>query len=352
MHRLLTIVFLCMSMALAWWALELQGKLVFKEKELLTLRKDRDAAQTTARQALAEIAPLKENVARLQKERDESRALAGKAAQSPADITGQALVEDANAGVFGGFLKQLDSPEMKNMMRTQQLGATRKEYGALLKRWNLSQTDSEAVLGFLADKEIDMSSETISLINGSATANATTDPAASLEKHESESKERLKSILGEARMKELAAYDQERESEQIVGRHSEHLDIAGFPLNAQQRTQLAGVIQQVAGDATAMNTADAEELKILTSGTADGEMIAKMRKREEEQQTRILQKSAGFLTPDQVSALQSSFREQNEEQQAGLKMMQQMFKAGGGIGGGGAVKVEVKTKSIDVPAKP
>lgn len=352
MHRLLTIVFLCVSMALAWWALELQGKLVFKEKELLTLRKDRDAAQAAARLALTEIAPLKENVARLQKERDESRALAGKLAPSPADTTGQPPVEDANAGVFGGFLKQLDSPEMKTMMRTQQLGATRKEYGALLKRWNLSQTDSETVLNFLADKEIDMSSNTISVINGSATAKATTDLATSLEKRESESKERLKSILGEARMKELEAYDHERERDQIVGRHSEHLDIAGFPLNAQQRTQLAGVIQQETGDATARNTADAEELKILTAGTADDEKIAKLRKRDEEQQARILQKSAGFLTPDQMSALQSSFREQNEEQQAGLKMMQQMFKAGGGIGGAGAVKVGAKTKSIAVPSKP
>ena len=44
MYRFLTIAFLFIGMALAFWALDLQGKLVLKERDILTLRKERDAA--------------------------------------------------------------------------------------------------------------------------------------------------------------------------------------------------------------------------------------------------------------------------------------------------------------------
>ena len=77
MHRVLTYAFLCLSMALAWWALELQTKLVVKEKQLHDLRKTHEASQSAEKLAKAETAPLAENIARLTNERDEARAAAG-----------------------------------------------------------------------------------------------------------------------------------------------------------------------------------------------------------------------------------------------------------------------------------
>ena len=51
MYRFLTISFLFIGMALAFWALDLQGKLVLKERELLVLRKERDAAIAALKEA-------------------------------------------------------------------------------------------------------------------------------------------------------------------------------------------------------------------------------------------------------------------------------------------------------------
>ena len=85
MRRILTYTFLCISIALAWWALELQAKLVVKEKQLAELRSGRDSAQAAETQAKAGLAPLHENIARLTAERDEARAAAGKVAVASAE---------------------------------------------------------------------------------------------------------------------------------------------------------------------------------------------------------------------------------------------------------------------------
>ena len=69
MYRFLANAFLFIAMALAFWALDLQEKLVLKEKDLLMLRKERDAA------VAAEKAARAENSARSPKERGRTEEL-------------------------------------------------------------------------------------------------------------------------------------------------------------------------------------------------------------------------------------------------------------------------------------
>ena len=307
MYRILTIAFLFISMSLAWWALELQAKLVVKEKALFDLRKERDTAQSAEKQANSAVAPLRENVARLQKERDAARQVA---AQSPTQVS-KLEAEDPNAGLLGGLLKQMDSPEMKTMMRSQQLAANRKEYGPLLKRWNLPPADADIVLNFLTDKE-----DAFSSTSGDAAANVN-----------------FKSILGDARMKELEAFEQAQSRTRAVGRYAEHLDISGFPLNAEQSNQLADIIQTAEGTPTEQGQIETEEMRLLSSGAIDEATLAKIRKRDEDKQSRIIQKAKLFLSPDQVSGLQSAFREENQERDASMKMVGEIMKAGGAASG-------------------
>ncbi len=339
MYRVLTICFLVVSMALAWWALELQSKLVFKELEVRTLRKERDAAQAAEKRARADIAPLQEDVARLKKERDD--------AQTTASASPAAPVEDVNAGLLGGLLKQMDSPEMKNMMRSQELAAVRKEYAALLKRWNLPPADAETVLNFLTDREMGAGLDALSAFGPNG---APSDLAEKIEKRQSENKERLKTLLGAERMAELESFEQEKGRADVIARYAEHLDITGSPLNPQQRTQLAELIRAETGTDTERAAAEAAEMKLIAGGVTD-ETIAKMRKDSETQQSRIIQKAGSILTPDQVSGLQSAFREENDEQESSMKMVKQLLKEGGGAAIGGA-KVQVKTQVLPSPKQP
>lgn len=219
MHRVLSIFFVVVCAALAWWLLELQAKLVFKEKELLTLRTERDAALAAEKLARTEIMPLQENAERLRKERDEARAGSNGSVVSTVGLPAVAEAADSAGGSFSGLLKQMDSPEMKNMIRSQQTAETRKAYGKLLKRWNLSSAESETVLNILTDRELGDISEILSLANGTADQQTVESIGESLEKGKSKADERLKAVLGAERMKELAAFDAEQEREQIVSRY-------------------------------------------------------------------------------------------------------------------------------------
>lgn len=315
-------------MGLAWWALELQAKLVVKEKQLFELRKERDAAKTAEKQAKADTAPLQENIARLQKERDEAQQVAAK---SP--------TEESNGGLLGGLFKQMESPEMKSVIRSQELAANRKEYGPLLKRWNLSPADTDTVLNFLTDKEIGAA---LSAMKGEA---PTSNDNASAH---------IKSMLGDERMKELEAFEQALSRTETVSRYAEHLDISGFPLNADQTNQLTDVLQSENGTPAEQSATEAEELKLLSSGVIDDATLAKINKREDDKQTRIIQKAKAFLSPDQVSGLQAAFREENQEREAGMKMVGELMKAGSGTSGTispGVPKVEIKTKVFVQPTK-
>ena len=330
----------------------MQGKLVFKEKELLTLRKERDAAQAAEKVARAELAPLQENAERLRKERDEALgnpkgSIAGNAVSPATPDAG-----DSAAGFIGDLLKQMDSPEMKNMIRSQQTAETRKTYGKLLKRWNLSPAESDTVLNILADRELGDISEVLSLASGKATQETVESIGKSLEQGKTKADERLKAVLGAARMEELEAFDAEQEREQTVGRYSEHLDINGSPLNQQQRTQLADLIHKEGSD----SSHEQEELAALATGSVTDEQLAKLRKATEERQARITQKAAAFLSPDQVSGLQSAFREENDEQDLSFRLLRDMTKDAkpgeSAIRVAPKVHVEIKTGSSVIPAKP
>jgi hypothetical protein len=286
MYRALTIAFVFLCTALAWWALELQGKLVYKEKELFELRKARAAALEAEKRVQVENASLKENVERLRKERDAARGEAPEAVHNSPD----------SDGAIKGFIKPMETPEMKKMLRSQYWAETKKTYAKLLKRWNLSSEEADSVIGILTEREI-------------------SDFLPSSSEHGYyQQNEKLKAVIGPERMKELEAFDKEQERELVVSRYADHLDITGSSLNPQQRTQLADLIRKENSGAGfgAFDVGDISEVA-----------IAKSRRLREETQGRIIRDAAKFLSPDQVSGLQSAFREENEQTETSLKSILQ-----------------------------
>ena len=77
----------------------------------------------------------------------------------------------------------------------------------------------------------------------------------------------------------------------------------------------------------------------------DDAAVEKWITQEEDYQRRVLQAAPRTLNPDQVSALQQSFKQQLEMQRFGVKMGKEMLK-----GGSGPVEVEPPAPSVS-PAK-
>ncbi len=315
MYRALTITFVVLCTALAWWALELQGKLVFKEKELTELRKARAAALEAGRQGKAENTALLENVERLRKERD---AVRGEAPEAAAPTDAEASGASSASELIEQSAKLMIAPEVKAIMRAQLLAASRKTYGELFKRWNLSNEETEAVLRALIDRDTSGFSTDISTLPYAVSDNTSIAPIVeSFAKERAVADEKLETVLGAERMKELAAYDDEVEREYVVSRYAEQLDIAGSSLNPQQRTQLVDLIRKE-NSGVGFSAFDGGDLSEAA--------IAKSSRSREIIQARVIRDATTFLSPDQVNGLQSAFREEIEQVEDHLKFMRESFR--------------------------
>ncbi len=321
MQRALIVVLVLISAALTWWALDLQRRLATAEGALFSLRNEHGAAQKAA--ALAKAA----------------------AKVTPPAEAAQPVEPDPN--LLGGLLQSMDSPEMRKMMRGQALTEARKEYAGLVKKWGLSPKDAEQFAQFISDRDFADTGDAMAFLK-----DGTLDEKkmAEMEKKEAdrakESAARLKALLGEQRVVELEKFDAEKEHLTSVARYSDQLTMAGFPLDAKQQEELGNILRTVAaadGEKTPSQRKLEEAAEFMAGCTE--ESIAAARKKDEAVQRQVIARATGLLNPDQVSALQSAFKDENAEKEMGLKFAGQMMKSGA-LKEAPSGKTEVKTQVI------
>ena len=329
MQRVVILFLVIFSAAASWWAYDLRGRLAMTEAELAALRADHALAKKAAELARAETEPLRANVARLTEERDRAKATA----KSPApadDVADAAKPEAKEANLFGGLLQSMDSPEMRKMMRGQAVTEAKKEYATLIKKWDLSPKDAEQFVQFVADRDFSDDSDALSFLKG---GEVDEKKMAEMEKKEEartkESSARLKALLGEQRLGELEKFDADKAQQVAVARYSDHLTSAGFAMDVHQQEELANILRMADGEDASKTPAQRklEEAAVFTTGFTD-ESIAAARKKDEENQRRVVSRATGLLNPDQISALQTAFKEENDEKEMGMKFAAQMMKNG------------------------
>jgi len=314
MKRTLYIALLGITLALGWWAFDLRSKLLRFEQENAELRRARDSQAGTAEISQSRLGSLEENVTRLTKERDNARrngettASSGSAASQKMNALAAAAMDSAEA-TSTPRVRAAMVPVLNSVI----LPKFRKDYASLLKKWNLSATDSDTVLSLLPGLE--MGAVDYMMTHPSAKDLSVDELMAATEKFGQQTREDLKSVLGAERVAELDSFKKELKINEVVGPYAEHLDISGFPLTTDQKAKLADAL-----------SSPAAKIVPTDSGPIPNDML---RKRNEDWQAEIVQKATGFLSPDQISDLQRVFREQNEQQQATGKMIDEILKAAG-----------------------
>ena len=318
MQRTLIAVLVLISTALTWWALDLQARLATAESALFSLRNEHVAALKTAAVAAAEAEPLRANIARLTEERDRAKATAK--APPPAAT----LAETVEPDLLGGLLQNMDSPEMRKMMRGQAVAEARKEYAALVKKWALSPKDAEQFAQFIADRDFVDTGDVMAFLKDGVLDEK---KVAEMEKKEAErakeSAARLKALLGEQRLAELERFDMDKEHIANVARYGDQLTTAGFPLDAKQQEELSNILRTAAAEGGKKRPEAAAFTAVFTE-----ESIAAARQKEEAVQRQVITRATGLLNPDQISALQAAFKDENDEKEMGLKFAGQMMKSG------------------------
>jgi hypothetical protein len=302
--RVSTLVLLALIAALAAYAFSLRSKLTALERASAAPR-----APETPRLAL-EHAPASDRP---------------EPATPGLETTPPSTPEDAQSA--GGIAAALGTPEMRQLVRLEALGEAKKGYADLLKRWNLSQTEADQFLQFVADRDSADAADALSMLaTGKLDESAIAEQEERQVKAKAESAAQLKVLLGEQRYAEFEQARARREQLQAVSSYRDHLEAAGAPLTHEQRDALAKIVMAEKPD---QNDWLPEDVEFFTQGMAD-ESLAKIRQRLEAAQARITQHAAGFLSPDQVSALQAAFRAELDEQDVALKLARNLFRSGTG----------------------
>gem|GEM_PF-3262984 len=106
------------------------------------------------KQSQSELAALKERNTFLTSERDKLRDRKGELPETafscPPETNTPASAKPPTSAE--GIAKKMQGPEMKKMMRSQMERQTRKSFGDILLKWNVSTTDTDLVMSLLIDR--------------------------------------------------------------------------------------------------------------------------------------------------------------------------------------------------------
>ena len=318
-HRIITVCLATACAGLGLYAVTLRSDLAGLRGELLGARLERDGARKGEEAARERLIPLQENVARLTTERDQLRKGSVAPQPEPAQIPAP-----VNAHPMEALAQTFATPEVQQMVRREALTDARKGFADVLKKWNLSPAETDQFLQFVADRDSADASDALAMLaSGKLDEKSITEQEARQDAARKENNARLKALLGDARYAEFEAADALATERKAISAYRDHLESAGVPLTSEQRSALARIVTKEKPDE---NDWHPEDVEFFTQGMTDAQML-KMRQRQEAAHARITQQATGFLSPDQVAALQAAFRSEVEEQDLALKMARTIFQS-------------------------
>jgi len=273
-----------------------------------------------------------ENVARLTAERDAALARAKSPPPGPPLPPGMPPPggeKGGGDGMMASIAKMYSTEDGRKMMRSQMNVGLKMQYGGLAKDLKLDPNMAEQVFALLGDRQAALTEATFAAMKG-----GTLDEAAEKEIFEKsgalqkEYNEKLKAVLGDEGVKQLKDYERTLGDRMMLSMHEQQFSTAGAPLEQAQRDSLLQIMKDErsktpASPFDASNSGDPS--KTMTALKDDATIEAWL-KQEEDYQRRVLQAAPKTLSPDQVSALQESFKQQTEMQRFGIKMGKEMFK--------------------------
>jgi hypothetical protein len=338
MKRSLTPLFAVVALAagaFAWLQYDHAAKL---RQQIGSLTAERDAAQKVAQ---AEVARQKtaadlaqENVARLTSERDAAlaRAKALPPGAPPAPGGPQAAGQSAGNGMMEGIAKMFSTEEGKKMMRSQMAMGLKMQYGSLAKDLKLDPKVADQVMSLLGDRQMALSEATFAAMKGGTLDEAAgKEVAAKSQALKKEYDEKLKAVLGEPGMTQLTDYERTLGDRVMLNMHEQQFTASGSPLETTQRDSLLQIMkdERTKTPVSAFDASNAGDASKAMAAFRDDGAIDKWIAQEEDYQRRVLQAATRALNPDQVNALQESFKQQLEMQKFGVKMGKEMFKGSG-----------------------
>lgn len=336
MNRFLAPIFAVIALAAGAFAWLQYDKVADLRRKIAT---EREAAQNEMQaelerlKAAADLA--RENIARLTSERDAALARAKALPPGPPLPPGAPppAVEKAGGGMMEGIAKMFNTEDGRKMMRAQMSMGLKMQYGGLAKDLKLDPKAADQVLALLGDRQAALTEATFAAMKGGPLDEAAgKEIAAKSEALQKEYNEKLKAVIGEEGLNQLHDYERTLGDRMMLSMHEQQFTAAGAPLEQTQRDSLLDIMknERLKTPASAFDASNSGDASKTMAALKDDAAVEAWIKQEEDYQRRVLQAAPKTLNPDQVSALQESFKQQAEMQRFGIKMGKEMFKGSGG----------------------
>jgi hypothetical protein len=309
------------------------GAYIYKQQQTIgNLRRTLESHRLAAQKITGDHERVKAEIADLQKSNEvfkaESTELRKKLAETNTPAVTEAGQDQAagakSAGSFmKGLAKMFTDPEMKKSMRVQQMMGIRMMYADLAKELGLSPQDAEQLMEILADRQMDLTSASMTALESGDPAAQGSGVADATKRYE----EQLKAVLGEEKYKQMQTYETSMGDRWMMQQWDGQFAASGSPLEQRQKDQLLAVMQDERKKAppsalTSGNTNDpAQAFKMMQSEEAMNQFMNS----QQELNQRVLTRSREFLNADQVATLEKAQKQQAELMNMQLKMSRDMF---------------------------
>jgi hypothetical protein len=337
MNRFITPIFAVLALAaaaFAWFQYDSAAKLRQQIGSFAAEHDQNQKAQAEIDRLKAAAGIAQENIARLTAERDAALARAKSLPPGPPSLPGTPPpgVEKGGNGMMQGIAKMFSTEEGRKMMRSQMNAGLKMQYGDLAKHLKLDPKTADQVLALLGDRQAALTEATFAAMkDGTLDDAAGKELATKAQATQSDYNDKLRAIIGDDGLTQLQGYERTLGDRMMLNMHAQQFSDAGAVLDDTQRDSLLQIMQteRMKTPASAFDTNNSGNPGQTFAALRDDAAVENWLVQEQDYQRRVLQTATQTLNPDQVAALQESFKQQLEMQKFGVTMSKQMFNGSG-----------------------
>ena len=309
---------------------EIGEKLRVAEESVTRLTSERDEAREERFKETREAGDLRRKLA-------DAEAKAAAAAKGAPTVAGAAGGGDGRGAAGAGAAKPMNamaemmkSPEMREMMKQQQLAAMDMQYGKLFERFKLNdgeKGDLKALIAKRLGAEMDMGlglmAEGQSPAEKAALVKKLTDAKAA-------SDQEIRTFLNNDQDYQMFQHWEETKPERMaLGMAGGSFAAAGEPLRPEQEEQLVDTIFATRTQAAAAGVPDMAKPENFNGANLTPEAVERMLASYDQQAAQVAQQATAFLSERQMEALKALQKQHRSMQEMGLKMGAAMFQKSG-----------------------
>lgn len=327
--------------ALAFGIIEMSGASDLQARiDALTADLAKTQKELAARTAqLKDLDAAREEAARLLAERDKLAAelkdlKAGSAGVAAAGAPGAKETPKSPAkgldmaGMAKGFFKNLDDPTFRKAMKSNQETQINRVYGPMLEKLGLDEQTSKLTVDLIGERNLAALQKGRKLVEGDgATEAAMGEVRKDVEAVKTDYDTKLKSVLGDQKFQEFSSFEQTVGDQRALDSLTRGFDRGGTPLPPEQKDTLASIMREERLKTPSNEIPDLGGGPGMAMLMSDSEAAAQQKQEEDYQQRVTARASQSGFSPDQVSAMQKSFKQRNDSRVMG-RAMGRMFIGG------------------------